>query len=207
MKNEMKKSLKISFFLTIIMVFPIHYALAQEDPVQPPDIGIPCVTKEKGFVVHFTAYQEVKEEDRENSQLPFKRFCQDLPATGETFITIDLMDRHTRDQAIALRIVEATAGEKPGEIKEGRTLVDVPKQHHRTGLVETKVSFKKKGLYAAILTLGEEEVSIPIRVGIGEESSTTERVLYIIIGILILAVLSYGIYRFKGSQAAKEKKE
>lgn len=207
MKNTMKKSLKISFFLTIITAFPVHYALAQEDPVQPPDIGIPCVTKDKGFVVHFTAYQKVKEEERENSQLSFKRFCHDLPSTGKTFVTIDLVDRYTRDQSVALRIVEATAGEEPGTIKEGRTLVKVPKQRYRTGLVETKVNFDKLGLYAAILTLGEEEISIPIRVGIGTESSTLERVLYIIFGILILAALSYAIYRFKGSQAAKEKKE
>lgn len=203
----MKKLLKNSFFLIVVMIFSAHYALAQEDPVQPPDIGIPCVTKDKGFIVHFTAYQEVKEEERENSRLAFKRFCHDLPSTGKTFVTIDLVDRYTRDQSIALRIVEATAGEKPGTIKEGRTLVKVPKQRYRTGSVETKVNFDKQGLYAAILTLGEEEVSIPIRVGIGEESSTTERVLYIIFGILILAALSYAIYRFKGSQAAKEKKK
>lgn len=188
------------------MAFPAHYALAQEaDPVQAPDLAISCVTQEKGFVVHFTAYQKV--EKSEDSPLGFKRFCHDLPSTGETFITIDLVDRYTRSQSASLRIVEATAGERPGAVEEGRTLVDVPKQHHRTGLVEAKVNFKKKGLYAAILTLGKEEISIPVQVGVGagEESSTGGSMLSIIFGILILAALGYAAYRFRGQQVAKAK--
>ncbi len=195
----MKKLLKISFFLIIAIAFPVHHALAQgEDPVQPPDLGISCVTKAKGFVVHFTAYQQVKKSEGDRQEVAYERFCHDLPVTGETFITVDLVDRYTRSQAVALRIAEVATSKDRNTVKETRTLIELPEQHYRAGMVETKVNFDKRGLYAAVLTLGGEEISIPIRVGIEKEASPVRRVLSIIFGILILAALGYAIYYFRG---------
>lgn len=194
----MKKILQISFFLIIMISFPAPYALAQgEDPGQPIDIGIPCVTKEKGFIVHFTAYQQVKKDEDGKQKVAFEKFCHDLPVTGMTFITIDFVDHYTRSQAIALRIAEVAVGKDRGALKEMRTLIDLPEQHYRAGMVETKVNFNRPGLYAVILTLGGENISIPIRVGIEKETSSAWRIFSIIFGILILAALGYAIYRFK----------
>src|SRR5699024_5609086 len=104
----------------------------------------------------FTAYQPeaAKKEGDKEPGAKFKRFCHDLPIVGTTYITIDFVDNYTKSRAIALRIVEATAGEDPGTIVEKQALVKVPEKHYDTGLVETKLNFDKPGLYAAILTIG-----------------------------------------------------
>ncbi|ADE16804.1 conserved hypothetical protein [Nitrosococcus halophilus Nc 4] len=210
MNKVMKKLSQNVFFLIVAVLFCTPFGWAQEeDPVQAPEVGIPCVTKAKGFMVHFTAYQQVdieKEEEEEGKRkLEFERFCHDLPITGITLITIDLMDRYTRSRPVALRIVEIATGEKPGNVMETRTLVQAPEKKYRAGLIETRVDFDKRGLYAAILTIEGEEISIPIRVGIEEEIPLVRRMLPIIFGLLILAALGYAIYRFRSSSAAKAK--
>ncbi|QBQ53645.1 hypothetical protein [Nitrosococcus wardiae] len=210
MKKVMKKLLQSVFFLIAAALSCTSYTWAQEeDPVQAPEVGIPCVTKDKGYMVHFTAYQRVdiekEEEEEEKRKLEFERFCHDLPITGLTLITIDLMDRYTRSRPVAFRIVEVNPGEKPGEVIEKRTLVEVPEKKYRAGLIETRVDFDKRGLYAALLTIEGEEISIPIRVGIEEEIPLVRRMLPIIFGLLILAALGYAIYRFRSSSVTKVK--
>jgi hypothetical protein len=207
MKKVMKKLSQSVFFLIVAALFCISYAWAQgENRVQPPELGIPCVTKDKGYIVHFTAYQRTEKGKEEKPGLEFQRFCHDLPVLGVTYITVDLVDQYTRSRPVALRIVEATPGEEPGTIAETRTLVEIPEKKYRAGLVETQVEFDKRGLYAAVLTIGGEEVNIPLRVGMEEEMSLVRRALPIILGILILVALGYAIYRSRASKAAKNKK-
>jgi hypothetical protein len=212
MKKAMKKLSQSVFFLITTALFCISYAWAQgENRVQAPELGIPCVTKDKGYTVHFTAYQkaEAEKEEERKAGLEFQRFCHDLPVIGTTYITIDLVDHYTRSRPVALRIVEATAGEEPGTIVETRTLVEIPEKNYRTGLVETKINFDKRGLYAAILTIGGEDISIPVRVGIEKEVPLVRRMLTIVLGVLILIALGYAVYRFRISNTVKikDKKE
>jgi hypothetical protein len=208
MKKAMKKLSQSVFFLIVTALFCIPHAWAQGDNrTQPPYLGIPCVTKDKGYVVHFTAYQPggVEKEGKEKSGSVFQRLCHDLPIAGTTYITVDLVDQYTRSRPVALRIVEAAAGEEPGTIAETRTLIEIPEKKYRTGLVETQVEFDKKGLYAAVLTIGGEDVTIPLRVGIKEEVPLVRRALTVILGLLILIALGYIIYRFRAQSAVKIK--
>lgn len=208
MKKAMKKLSHSVFFLIVTALFCISHAWAQGDiRTQPPYLGIPCVTKDKGYVVHFTAYQPAGAEKggKGESGSAFQRFCHDLPMTGIAYITIDLVDQYTRSRPVALRIVEAAAGEEPDKIAEIRTLIEIPEKKYRTGLVETQVEFDKKGLYATVLTIGGEDVTIPVRVGIEEEVPLMRRISTVILGLLILAALGYVIYRFRAPSAAKIK--
>lgn len=207
MKKLMKKLSHNIFFLIAVVCFGVPYGWAQEEaPVQAPEIGIPCVTKDKGYMVHFTAYQNAEVEKEEGERkLEFERFCQDLPVTGTTFITIDLMDRYTRSRPVALRVVEAASGGEQGKVAETRVLMELPERNYRTGMIETQVEFDKRGLYAAILTIEGEEINIPIRVGIEEELPWIRRALPIVFGLLLLAALGYAIYRYRSPGAAKTK--
>ncbi|ADJ29782.1 hypothetical protein [Nitrosococcus watsonii] len=207
MKTVMKQLLQSTPFLMATIFFCIPYAWAQEEnPVQEPMLGIPCVTKAKGYVVHFTAYQRAEKggkEEEGKKKLEFERFCHNLPITGTTLITIDLVDHYTRSRPVALRIVETASGEEQGTVTETRTLVELPEKNYRAGLLETQVDFNKRGVYAAVLTIGGEEISIPIRVGIKEEASLARRLLPIIFGILILAALGYAFYRYRSTKGKK----
>lgn len=97
------------------------------------------------------------------------------------------------------------AGEEPDSITEVRTLIDVPEKKYRTGLVETQVTFDQKGLYAAILTIGGEELTIPVRVGIEKEIPLARRISNIVLGVLILSILGYVLYHFRLQILAKIK--
>ena len=76
-------------------------------PQQQEDRGpITCVVSNDGYDVHFTAYARVSPEDGIPGEAePPVQFCQDLPATGPTHLTLDLMNREARTQPVALRVV------------------------------------------------------------------------------------------------------
>jgi hypothetical protein len=212
MKRIMKNILQSICFLTAIISFSISYALAQEE-VQPPDLGLRCVTKEKGYTVHFTAYQQRGvAETEEDPGIRFQPYCREIPEAGLTYITLDLVDHYTRNQPVAVRIVEAVATKKPDVIEEVRTLLEIPAKKYRSGTIELKVDFDTPALYAAVLTIGGERMNIPVRVGIEKEVPLIRRLFPIIFGILVLAALGYAVYRVRFLQGAKlkegeEKKE
>ena len=76
-------------------------------PQQQEDCGpITCVVSNDGYDVHFTAYGQVSPEDGMPGEgKPPAPFCQDLPATGPTHLTMDLMNREARTQLVAVRVV------------------------------------------------------------------------------------------------------
>ena len=204
MKKIMKNILPIICFCIASMPLGISYTLAQEEG-QPPDLGLSCVTKRKGYTVHFTAYQQRDvEEMAENPGMSFQPYCQEIPEAGLTYITLDLVDHYTRNQPVAVRIVEATL-KKPEVIEEIRTLLEIPEKKYRSGTIELKVDFDTPALYAAALTIGGEEINIPVRVGIEKEAPLIRRLFPIVFGILVLAALGYAAY-YSRFQGAKKKK-
>ena len=78
-----------------------------DQPQQQRDWGpITCVVSNDGYDVHFTAYARASPEDGMPGEAePPVQFCQDLPATGPTHLTLDLMNREARTQPVALRVV------------------------------------------------------------------------------------------------------
>ena len=78
-----------------------------DQPQQQRDWGpITCVVSNDGYDVHFTAYARVSPEDGIPGEAePPVQFCQDLPATGPTHLTLDLMNREARTQPVAVRVV------------------------------------------------------------------------------------------------------
>jgi hypothetical protein len=205
MKKIMKSILQIIYFFVATTPLGTSYTLAQEEG-QPPDLGLSCVTKSKGYTVHFTAYQQRDvAEMAENPGMSFQPYCQEIPEVGLTYITLDLVDHYTRNQPVAVRIVEA-ALKKPGTIEELRTILEVPEEKYRSGTIELKVDFDTPALYAAVLTIGGEEINIPVRVGIEKEAPLIRRLFPIFFGILVLAALGYAAYYFKYFQGSKQQK-
>ena len=78
-----------------------------DQPHQQEDRGpITCVSSNDGYDVHFTAYARVSPGDGTPGEAePPVQFCQDLPATGPTHLTLDLMNREARTQLVAVRVV------------------------------------------------------------------------------------------------------
>lgn len=129
-----------------------------------------CLVGNDFYAVHFTALQEGAQKG-ENT--PFVKYCQEVPAVGKTYLSIDLLDRDTRKTPIALKVVEEEFNEDDGRPpKEIRTVAEVPAKLYGNGVADIPANITQPGHYALVATIGEEALSeddhlrIPFTVGI-----------------------------------------
>jgi hypothetical protein len=117
--------------------------------------GVKCMVTNDFYAVNFTAMQEgqVKGETT-----PFVKYCQEIPATGKTFLTVDLLDRDVRTTPLTLRVVEE-------EILDGRlpkvkyVVTETPPKVYKNGTAEIVADLKQAGHYALMVTIGDQNVS------------------------------------------------
>lgn len=128
-----------------------------------------CKIANDFYIVHFTAMQEGHYSGEAND---FAKYCQEIPGTGRTFLSIDLLDRDVRKTPIALRVIEEEIGQGGQLPKEKTTLQETPAKIYKTGTVETAVNITQPGHYALIALIGDEALTeddrlrIPFTVGI-----------------------------------------
>ena len=174
-----------------------------DQPHQQEDRGpITCVVSNDGYDVHFTAYARVSPGDgRPGEDKPPAPFCQDLPATGPTHLTMDLMNREARTRPIAVRVVRE--GDEDPQASIAKTpLLDVPSKIYPTGVVEADVGLDKPGEYAVLVDFdkgaghGQAQVRIPLRVA---QTGGLPTIVGPLIGVLLAAlVAAWLLYRRRG---------
>ena len=134
---------------------------------------------------------------------PPVQFCQDLPATGPTHLTLDLMNREARTQPVAVRVVRE--GDEDPEASVAKTpLVDVPSKIYPTGVVEADVGLDEPGEYAVLVDFdrgaghGQGQVRIPLRVA---QTDWLPKIIGPLIGVVLLAALiaAWLVYRRSGT--------
>lgn len=173
-----------------------------DQPQQQQDWGpITCVVSNDGYHVHFSAYARASPEDgmpgEAEQPMPF---CQDLPATGPTHLTLDLMNREARTQLVALRVVREGDDDDPQASVPKKPLLDVPSKIYPTGVVEADVGLDEPGEYAVLVDFdkgaGRGQVRIPLRVG---QSGGLPTIIGPLIGVLLAAlVAAWLVYRRSG---------
>jgi hypothetical protein len=172
-----------------------------DQPRQQEDRGpITCVVSNDGYDVHFTAYARVSPAaGMPGEEKPPVPFCQDLPATGPTHFTLDLMNPGARTRPIAVRVVRE--GDEDPEASVPKTpLLDVPSKIYPTGVVEAEVGLDKPGEYAVLVDFdkdaGRGQVRIPLRVA---QSAGLSKIIGPLIGVLLAAlVAAWLLYRRRG---------
>ncbi|MGH8575907.1 MAG: hypothetical protein ACREXX_20815, partial [Gammaproteobacteria bacterium] len=122
-----------------------------DQPQQQEDRGpITCVVSHDGYDVHFTAYARASPGDgTPGEDAPPAPFCQDLPATGPTHLTLDLMNREARTQPLTVRVVRE-GDDDPDDPKASipkSPLLEVPSKIYPTGVVEADVGLDEPGEY------------------------------------------------------------
>ncbi|MDF9392568.1 MULTISPECIES: hypothetical protein [Methylococcus] len=166
-----------------------------------------CLVANDFYAVHFTAMQEGR---YENERHEFTKYCQEIPGTGKTYLSIDLLDRDVRNTPIALRVIEEDLGAGSQLPKEKRTLAEVPPKIYKNGTVETYTNITEPGHYALIAVFGDEAVTeddrlrIPFSVGVPSpvQPNRWPGALAALIGALVLATLCYVAYRNLGLRRA-----
>ena len=136
---------------------------------------------EKGHqLVHFSAYQHVsagpasqlarlKDADLKRYvdalKEEFQSYCRDIPSTGKTTLTFDLISDTLRTIPMAVRVVEITNDGESG------TVLEIPQQVYPTGVVRAEAEFKKAGKYRAIVEVQEHHADRSPLVGADEAVS------------------------------------
>jgi hypothetical protein len=162
-----------------------------------------CLVANDFYAVHFTAMQEGRYEGERHD---FAKYCQEIPGTGKTYLSIDLLDRDVRNTPVALRVIEEDLGEGGQLPKEKSTLAEVPAKIYKSGTVETYANITQPGHYALIAVIGDEAVTeddrlrIPFSVGVPSpvQPNRWPGALAALIGAIVLATLCYVAYRNLG---------
>lgn len=125
-------------------------------------------SREKGqYIIHFSAYQhatagaasqlailkELKDADLRRyldaMKEEFQSYCRDIPRTGKTTLTFDLLSDVLRRIPVAVRVVEASERGNP------ETVLYIPQQVYPSGVVRAETEFEKAGKYQAVVEVEE----------------------------------------------------
>lgn len=151
-----------------------------------------CMLSNDYYVVNFAAYQYDPNQAKDAKSLP-QAECVDLPTTGKTQISIDLLDMDIRKKPVALKIMR----------EDGQTLAELPMAVVKQGVLSTTVDFKAAGKYQALLTVEDSdlrmpldvtELHIPITVALISETSGAGNGLMILLAVIAVVVALSAYY-------------
>ncbi len=168
-----------------------------------PDLD--CIIANDFYAVHFSTYlQPVKDEMQAESKAAFVPFCQKIPRAGKMFFTADLIDRDIRATPIAIRLVEVekTGQKAPDDLREIRTLSEIPAKLYPRGAVEAQAEIDKNGDYALYLLIGDAEMEddrfrISLEVGVDPNDNTPIWIIGMATTVTTLLILAGLLYWFR----------
>lgn len=173
-----------------------------------PDLD--CIIANDFYAVHFSAYiQPAKGETNPDPKAAFVPYCQKIPKPGKMFFTADLIDRDIRTTPIGIRVVEVekTGRKAPDDIREIRTVAEIPSKLYPRGAVEAQAEIDKNGDYVLFLMIGEameddDKFRVPLEVGVDPNALTLKEIASIAGGVLLLAGLIALIFVVKSRRKA-----
>jgi 2-polyprenyl-6-hydroxyphenyl methylase / 3-demethylubiquinone-9 3-methyltransferase len=173
--------------------WPMCDASARGDLTLNQDI---CVLKVGPDYMYFSGYQ---------SATPRKRFCEDVPATGETIFAMDFAQDEMREMTASFRIVRDVGEAEEQTSLAAITVAYLPPKTYPTGTVSLRHAFTDRGNYAGIVTVdgphGEHWVSrFPFAVG---RLYSVRTPYYLLTAAAALALLLFFWGRRDESQSSK----
>ncbi len=205
----MKMQLGILF---VLMHFFSQQASAQVGgQSKSPGRGLECLVASDFYIVHLTAFQNPKNDSSAQAlRGAFSSFCQEIPATGQTFISMDLLDRDARQLPVEIRVVEAAESMGTGEWTDIETIARVAPRVYKNGVAEVVVDFKRPGNYAVKLMVGDDrfadEIRIPLKVAIDpvfNPDILAPLVLPTLFGLIAFGLYRLVVFRFERKRAAE----
>lgn len=145
-----------------------------------------CMLSNDYYVVNFAAYQIDPNQAKDSKALP-QAECVDIPATGKTQISVDLLDLDVRKKPVALQILR----------EDGQVIAELPMTVAKQGVLTTTVDFKTPGKYQAILSVDDTDLHIapavgalhmPLTVGLAVENTGSGSRLSVLIAAVGIAI-------------------
>lgn len=139
-----------------------------------------CVQRVGGNLVHFNAYQP--------QHAAKAQYCTDIPAEGDTFLVLDLVDPILRNLPIGVRVIKGLA-----EAAEGETVAYWPPMTHPDGVLSGEAKLAK-GLYRVIITPeGFSPSSYLLRVQQIDYANVARTAIGPLTVLLLLMVIGYEV--------------
>jgi hypothetical protein len=135
----------------------------------------------------------------------FRSYCEELPAPGKVFLTVDLVGPELKRIPLGIRIVEPGLddGESPIENATGaRTISEVPARTYPNGIIESQFNLDKNGSYAIyLMRAGDDAVAadntlkIPLHVGVDTAAGSWRIRLIALFGLALISFLAFRYWR------------
>lgn len=102
-------------------------------------------------------------------------YCQDVPRTGQTTLTVDFIDRDFRSMAIGARLLEAESwpnAQDESVDAKARVIAQLPPQPHPQGVLLIEHHFRKSGYFVELVSVTtpdgkQHTLRFPFRVAVG----------------------------------------
>lgn len=149
-----------------------------------------CMQSNEYYIANFAAYKTDPQQPKAEQTL-LTALCQDIPSTGATQITVDLLDRDVRHKPVILKVLDSNAN----------VLAETPATIAKQGVVTVNVDFPSAGKYEAVVYVDDTDthvaqatsaLHIPLTVAlvtVGPSASMTN----ILLIILAIAAIAFGL--------------
>lgn len=147
-----------------------------------------CLLKVGPDFMYFSGYQP---------EASRNRFCEDIPATGDTIFVLDYGQDEMRDMSTDFRIVRDTGEQMEQAPLDSVTVAYLPPKVYPAGTLNIEHVFKEPGKFVGIVTVegphGEHWVSrFPFTVGGRPLSARMPYFLITAAGVLALTLFVWG---------------
>lgn len=178
-----------------------------------PDLD--CIIANDFYAVHFSAYLQPDKNDKTgDAKTAFVPFCQQIPRAGKMFFTADLIDRDIRSTPIGIRLVEVekTGQKAPDDIREIRTVTEIPAKLYPKGAVEAQADVDKIGDYVLYLLIGDaieedDKFRVALQVGVAPGGSQFPWLVIGGVAAAIAVVAGFLVYLIRRKRKAAAEQE
>ena len=167
--------------LSVLMLLLPGFAYAHGTVAMEEDA---CVQRVGGHLVHFNAYQP--------QHAATAQYCTEIPAAGDTFLVVDLVDPSLRTLPVGVRVVRGLS-----ETADDQTVAYWPPTTHPDGVVRGEARLAK-GLYKLIISPeGFSPSSYHLRVQQVDYAKMGRQAMGPLVVFLVLALIGYEFSKSK----------
>ena len=149
-----------------------------------------CKLKIGRYVMHFAGYQQ----HDAKSLKRYSEFCEDIPARGQIYVVLDLIDPELRAMPISVQVLEDRG---PGNDNIAPVVFEVPPESHPTGSLSYRHTFDKPGKFVGLVTAGSgaDRVVARFPFSVGREVGWLTYVSYLIVLLAAIGVVLFWALR------------
>jgi hypothetical protein len=155
-----------------------------------------CMRKIGGYDLNFNAYQAATGSNR---------FCDDIPLTGPTVLTIDFVHSELRQMPTEVRLLEVEswpAALDGSSDRKALVLQRLPQKTYSSGLIEIDHTFKAPGYFVEVVSIEasggkKHKLRFPFQVAGGSATDWSGLGLWAVISAVLVLIAGVAFWFFK----------